>query len=93
MSSVTSTRVKIDTLECSSNYEAWKQVIEAVLIREELWEIVIGEPKEPELPEAATTRIPTPTSQLSEEARNEAIKANTIWKKSARHAYATLTQP
>ena len=54
MSSVTSTQVKVDPLKGSSNYEAWKRVIEAVLICEDLWEIVASESKEPEQPNTAT---------------------------------------
>src|SRR2546430_12573059 len=99
----TSTHVHIDPLEGSSNYEDWKRVIEAVLIREDVLEIVTGESKEPELPPEPTPssstsgtentplEMVTPAPQLSAEARAELNKAHTAWKRSCRRAYATLT--
>jgi gag-polypeptide of LTR copia-type/Domain of unknown function (DUF4219) len=82
-------KFRIDPLEGSANYKAWSRVLKAVLIREDLWEIVDGQSKAPTPPAVAST---DPTSiQLTTEANKTVEKTSGDWNRSARHAYAMLT--
>jgi Domain of unknown function (DUF4219) len=48
-------KFRIDPLEGSVNYETWSHVLKAVLIREDLWEIVDSQSKALTLSTVAST--------------------------------------
>ncbi|KAI9784189.1 MAG: hypothetical protein M1839_002695 [Geoglossum umbratile] len=94
-------QVKIVPLRGLTDYGPWKRLIEAVLIREDLWDIVCGKTKEPplSLEQSSPTQVGTTDSgtadpaaqQLSDEDGAAAKKANEDWHHKARQAYAILT--
>ena len=88
----------IEKLEGASNYATWKNAMEMILIREDLWEVTSGESKAPGpwykpvlgttatgIPAIVTSGTCTEQSPTTEEAK-ELLNFNCLY----RYAYATI---